>query len=647
MEEGWHLYSVTQGPPPIATRIRLAKDQPFQLAGPVESPVPESGFDQNFGIDVEYYAGTAVFRLPVVVAKAAAGGGRMLVAEAYFQACDDRMCLPPQTVKSEAPVEILAGAAPGTAVRELPLSGSPGPTVPPAAAEGERTGATIPAPPSATLSTPVPASSPAGVVPPPDATSAGPASPAASAEGPAQPAAFGSGLASPIAVARPQSFMSFIWLAMSMGALALLTPCVFPMVPITVSYFTKRAAGGRGAAFRKASTYALGIILTFTALGLLLALLLGATSLNQFAANPWINLLITAIFIVFALNLFGAFELQAPTALVNRLDRLTRRQGGSEVVGTLLMGFTFTLTSFTCTVPFVGTLLVMAAQGEWQWPLVGMVAYSTVFAAPFFVLALAPQLVAQLPRSGGWMHAVKIVMGFLEVAAAMKFISNVDLVWGWGIFTREFVLATWVGVGGVATLYLVGLIRLSHEDTQEGGARVGAGRLVTALVCLTLTVWLVTGLFGRRLGELEAFLPPATEAASTGGPTGSLAGELSWISNDYDGALAEARRTGRRVVVDFTGYTCTNCRWMEANMFPRPEVRRELDRYVRVRLYTDGDGELFRRQQEFQQKAFGTIALPYYAILEADGRPLATFPGLTRDAGEFVRFLQSGAGRAN
>jgi thiol:disulfide interchange protein DsbD len=303
-------------------------------------------------------------------------------------------------------------------------------------------------------------------------------------------------------------------------------------------------------------------------------------------------------------------------------------------VGTLLMGLAFTLTSFTCTAPFVGTLLVLASQGDWQWPLVGMMAFAGVFALPFVLLALAPQLAASLPRSGAWLNSVKVSMGFLEVAAAMKFLSNADLVWGWHVFTRDVVLATWIAVAALLSAYLLGLFRVGHDKPVE---RVGAARLVLTMICLALGVHLATGLTGRRLGEIEAFLPPAQEDIA-----GEVAGgdDLPWILNDYEAALARARQENRLLMIDFTGYTCTNCRWMEANMFPRPDVRRELEQYVRVRLYTDGQGETYERHQQFQQKTFGTVALPYYAIVDAEGAPIARFPGLTRNTAEFVEFLQ-------
>ena len=431
---------------------------------------------------------------------------------------------------------------------------------------------------------------------------------------------------------------------MVMGALSLLTPCVFPMVPITVWYFTNHASGHRREAVGQALVYAGGIILTFTALGMLMAIVFGATSLNRFAANPWVNLAITAIFLAFAASLLGMFVFTLPSSLLTRLDRATRRTGGSRVVATLLMGLTFTLTSFTCTAPFVGTLLVMAAGGRWVWPLAGMLAYSTIFALPFFVLALVPHWAARLPRAGASLNAVKVVMGLLEIAAAMKFLSNVDLVWGWGLFTRDVVLASWVGLAILIALYVLGTYRFAEDAPVE---RVGAGRFVTALASLTLAFWLVTGLTGRLLGELEAFLPPilpAGQGAAGASAPAQPGAELPWIMNDLDAALIEAKRTGRRVFVDFTGYTCTNCRWMETNMFPRADVRQRLERFVRVRLYTDGSGEVYSRQQQLQQRLFGTVALPYYVVMDEAGAPLVVFPGLTRAPEEFVGFLEKGLG---
>ena len=423
---------------------------------------------------------------------------------------------------------------------------------------------------------------------------------------------------------------------MGAGALSLLTPCVFPMIPITVSYFTNHAAGSRTKSVRLAIVYSIGIIATFTILGMLLAVFVGAAGIQIFSANPWINIVIAAIFLIFAFNLFGAFEIRIPARLLTGLDALTRRKEGegSGVVGALLMGLTFTLTSFTCTSPFIGSIMVSSANGDWQMPLLGMLAFSVVFALPFFILALIPQWVAQLPRAGGWMNSVKVAMGFLEVAAAMKFISNVDLVWQWGFFTRDVILAVWIALGLLLTIYLLGFYQLAHDSKQE---RIGAMRLLATIVSLAVTFFLLTGLFGAKLGELESFLPPDL-ASNSSGRTGS--NEPTWIDNNYEAALVQAKAGNKRVFIDFTGYTCTNCRWMEANIFPKPEVDAELRKFVLTRLYTDGEGEVYERNQQLEQEMLGTVALPYYAVVAGDGTLIASFPGLTRDAKKFVYFLR-------
>jgi len=434
-----------------------------------------------------------------------------------------------------------------------------------------------------------------------------------------------------------QSLGSFLGLAMAMGGLSLLTPCVFPMVPITVSYFSSRGSRTRRGAVLQALIYGLGIVFTFSTVGLAISILFGAGGVNQFAANPWVNLLIAAVFLAFALSLFGVYFIQAPSGLTNHLNSVTSSNLHRQGIGPLLMGLTFALTSFTCTAPFVGTLLVTAARGSWRWPLAGMLAYSTAFALPFFFLALAPQLLSQLPRAGNWMTSVKVVMGFLELAAAMKFISNADLVWGWGILTRQVVLAVWIGCGIAIAVYLGGLLRFPHEPKLQAFRPF---RVVAVCSALVATGALVPGLLGRPLGELDSFLPPLQLTQQQPAATGASSAPVAWVLNDLDRARGRAAGEHKLVFIDFSGYTCTNCRWMEANMFTRPEINSELLKFVDVRLYTDGDGSVFAKQQELQQQRFGTVALPLYAIIRPDGATVATFPGLTRDPGEFVRFLR-------
>ena len=430
------------------------------------------------------------------------------------------------------------------------------------------------------------------------------------------------------------SLAHFAWFAFGMGLLSLITPCVFPMIPITVSYFSKHLAQSRAEAVRNASIYSLGIISTFTVLGMVLAVAFGAAGVNRLSANPWVNLLITAIFLAFALSLFGVYFIRLPASWLTRLDRRTVSSG--KPAGILGMGLVFSLTSFTCTAPFIGTMLVMASRGSWHWPLIGMLAFSCAFSIPFFVLALMPQMISRLPRSGSWLNIVKVQMGFLEIAASMKFLSNADLIWRWNLFTHQVVLSIWVAIGLLMVAYLLGTLPLAQEELSS---EISVGRLLVAMVLLSTTVWLSSGLAGHPLGEIESFLPPANAAAESASSASVAPRELTWILNDYPAGWKEAQRQGKPIFIDFTGYTCTNCRWMEANMFLRPEIRAELGKFVLVRLFTDREGQPYQGQQQMEKDRFDTVALPLYAILMPSGQIKASFPGLTRDPKEFLRFL--------
>jgi thiol:disulfide interchange protein DsbD len=437
----------------------------------------------------------------------------------------------------------------------------------------------------------------------------------------------------------------FLWLAATTGFLSLLTPCVFPMVPVTIAYFSA-PEDRHSSNVRRALLFGLGIIGTFTVLGLALAALFGAAGLNRFAADPWVNLTLAALFLLFAANLFDWLELRLPWRAINAVDRSAREKPKGSSLGALLMGATFTLTSVTCTAPFVGTLLVLASQGSWMMPVVGMIVYSTAFALPFVALAFAPRMVARLPRSGQWIRSLRVLIGILEIGAAIKFVSNADLVLGWGVFTRSVVLFVWMALAIVGAAYLArGLkskftrreLQPADELRSIGGSRAAA--IIPLLAALVLAGWLGSGLTGRPLRQIEAFLPPSVPSASSAVGRGTVP---TWMLNDYAGALRSAQASGKLVFVDFTGYTCTNCRWMEANIFNRPDVGAELGQFVLARLYTDGEGEMYERQQSFQEQKFGTVALPLYAVVDSEGKVRATFTGLTRDPAEFIAFLHRG-----
>ena len=366
-----------------------------------------------------------------------------------------------------------------------------------------------------------------------------------------------------------------------------------------------------------------------------LAVTLGASGANQLAANPWVNLFIGALFTYFALSLFGMYEIQLPS----RLRQLVQKQEGrGGYAGTLFMAITFTLTSFTCTVQFVGLLLVAAAQGHWLWPALGMVIFSAAFALPFFFLALFPQYLARMPKSGGWLNSVKVVMGFLELAAAFKFFSNTDLVWNWQFFTHTSVLSVWTILMFFTGMYLLGKIQLPHDSKLEA---ISVPRMLMSIFFLTFALYLGTGLFGRPIhGLIYSYLPPKlTEEI---GMISEMNGgeEFKWFT-ELDDAFVEANIQGKNIFLDFTGYTCTNCRWMESNMFTKNEVKERFKKFVLVRLYTDG-GENHREKQQYEIDRFGTAALPFYVLLSPEDDVLGKFPGLTRDLDIFLKFLDKG-----
>ena len=571
IDTGWKLYSLNpQVGGPIATAITLG-DSAFVL-GEVTAPPPRRYPDRNFNIMAEIYTEAVRFEAPVRAHASTKSGARDLVILVQFQTCTDRYCLPPRTDTLPVRARVIADASSAALARTVPPAASPAPT-------------------TARAPLPAPVLERADFVAPTDLT----------------------------------SLLAFVWLAVTMGLLSLLTPCILPMIPITVSYFGRDADGSRGARTRAALAHAIGIVSAFTLLGFVVSVTLGAGEIVHLAANPWLNAAIAALFIAFALNLLGLFEITLPQRLLTGVSQA----GSGRAAGALVIGNVFAITSFTCTVPFIGTLLVLATQGTWRWPLLGLAAYGAAFAIPFVVLALAPRVLDRVPRGGPWMLMLKSSFAVVELALAIKFLSNVDLVLGLGVLTREVVNALWI-VAAV-TISAICLLRAR-------GQRLQPGRFAASAAALGIAVWLSGGLRGKRLGELEAYLPPhrADLAARR------ITSELSWLHDDYAAAVARARAEQKPIMLDFTGYTCTNCRWMEANMFPRDDVRALLSRYVRVRLYTDGLGEPFLSQQRMQLERFGSIGLPYYALLDARGTPIATFLGMTRDSREFGEFLEKG-----
>ncbi|MEB2360656.1 MAG: thioredoxin family protein [Bryobacterales bacterium] len=575
MDAGWHLYSLTTPRPPIATTISLAKN-PAIAGFKVYQPAPVRKLDPNFDTETETFDGKAVFLIVATIAGDAPGGSVELAAGIRYQACDDKQCLPPRRNTVTARLTIDPAAQPA----RIAIPG--GHSEP---SSGASSSAQTPAPP---------------------------------------PSAAGG---------EPQPFGTFLLVAFGLGLAAIFTPCVFPMIPITMSFFLKKEAATRRESIVQAGVFALGIIVLFSGLGLLTTAILGPFGVVQLGSNPWVNTFIAAVFLIFGLSLLGAFEITIPSNVLTRLDRASQRGG---LLGTLLMGLTFSLTSFACVGPFVGTLLAASVQSGGIQPLLGMAAFATGLASPFFFLALFPALLQRMPKSGGWLARVKVVLGFVILAAMLKYISNVDQVLQWNLLTRERFLSAWVVLFALAGLYLLGLLRMEGVRPEDS---LGAGRLLTAAALLIFAISLIPGIFGARLGELDAYVPPPSAGSGLAAP--GAAQDLAWMKNQYREALDRAKSENKPVFVNFTGYACTNCHWMKANMFTRPQIATRLKDFVLVELYTDGTDAESEANQKLQESRFSTVAIPYYAILDAGGKTIASFAGLTRDTGEFLAFLNS------
>src|SRR5579875_2373043 len=588
IQPGWHLYSPTAPiGGPIVTQIRLA-DHPAFAGYSIYRPQPLRKLDPNFQIDTETYTGEALFLIEVETAKTARGDVNV-EASVRYQACTDVKCLPP-VKKTVGTAVRFTNAAPAMTF-QFPAGYAPVPGSPVDHADLSRPGATE----TAKIRT-------------------------------------GASYAS-----ASQDLLPYLLTAFGFGLAALFTPCVFPMIPITVSFFLNQSATGnaegKASGWRQALVFCMGIVVLFTGLGFLVTALAGPFGVVQLGSSPWVNGFIAIVFFVFGLSLLGAFELRLPSGLLTRLDRAS--QGGGYA-GTLLMGLTFSLTSFACIGPIVGPLLIASVQSKGAQPVLGMVAFATGLAAPFFVLALFPSYLQKLPRSGAWMVRVKVVLGFVVLAVMLKYASNVDQVLQTHWLTRERFVAAWIILFALPGLYLLGLVPMEGIKKDE---RLGVSRTLLASLLLTFSISLVPGLFGGRLGDLDAFIPEATGGVLAGAPGTAEAAQPNYYKNQFEAALASARQENKLLLVNFTGYACTNCHWMKANMFPRPEIQAALKNLVVVDLYTDGTDNESDKNQKLEDQKFNTVSIPFYALLDADQNVVATFPQLTRNPQEFLSFL--------
>ncbi len=465
------------------------------------------------------------------------------------------------------------------------------------------------------------------------------------------------------AARRPQDqgLIGFLLTAIGFGLVSLLTPCVFPMVPITVSFFVKQSESEHHRPIYVAFVFCASIVATFTILGVGIAAIFGAAQLNRLANNPWLNIVIGTVFVVFAFNMLGMFEIRIPSTL---LTFTANKEQAGGYLGAMFMALTFTLTSFTCTFAFAGTLLVAAAQGQFYWPIIGMLAFGAAFATPFFVLALVPSLLKKLPKSGGWMNSIKVVMGLIEIGAAVKFYSVADFSWNPAdpmLFDFVFVLITWLVLSLTIALYLLGVFQLAHDVRPVG---ISVGRLVLVIAFLGLSGNLAVALIthdrggGWLMDQIISLAPPRNEnaAPAQGGATKTnlpepiISHEGIWYALDVDKAIAHATVLNQPLLFDFTGVNCANCRKMELKM-TRPHNRSRLEKFVLVQLYTDtvplGDPveveRLLKRNNRLQTEWFEDVSIPAYAVVTPDGKTiLSTFSNLEQKDGQFAAFLDEG-----
>jgi thiol:disulfide interchange protein DsbD len=629
IEPGWHVYSqfIEEGGP-IPTSFKFTPSAAYSLSGKVsETPKAVSAYDKNFDMQIAWHQTKVVFkqRIKVNSPKTTIEG----VLE--FMVCNDEKCLPPAEVEFKIPVDMGSTASA---------------TSDPALSSGE-----APADTAAALPAPIIPANPDKIV------------------SAADTATISSNMTSPA----DQGSLWGVFIAGFIGGLAaFFMPCIYPMIPLTVSYFTKKA-GSRAKGIQSAIIYGLSIIVIYVALGLIITLIFGASALNEAASSATFNLLFFVMLIVFAVSFLGAFEITLPSSLVNKMDEKSNRTG---FVGLFFMAFTLALVSFSCTGPIIGTLLVDAvSKGSYLGPATGMLGFSAALAIPFTLFAIFPSWLKEMPKSGGWLNTVKVSLGFLELALAFKFLSNVDLAYHWGIFDRDVFLVIWIIIFAVWGFYLLGKIRLSH-DSEIGF--LSLPRLFFAMLVLGFTLYMVPGLWGAPLKAISAWLPPQptqdfdlyTNQISNGAPGKTTAKKYANLFHaphnldafyDYEEGMAYAKQVNKPVLIDFTGWSCTNCRKMEASVWADKGVLSLLkEDYVLISLYVDDKTELSEAEKytsafsnkkiktvgnkwsDFQASKFGTNSQPYYVIVDQSGSTLVPPQAFNLDINNYIEFLNSG-----
>ena len=638
IDKGWHVYSTDLGDGgPISATFNIDNKSGVELLGKLKPVGKEvATFDKLFEMKVRYFENTAKF-----VQKVKFTGGAYAI-EGYLEygACDDESCLPPTQVPFKFSGVAKAGNA-ATTKTEQPKAEQPEQKVVDKADKKE--GATsVASKDSSAMMELVPATT-------------------TEAATDIQPAVASSELWKPVisdlqalGEEHGQEDMSWIYIFITGflgGLLALFTPCVWPIIPMTVSFFLKRSKDKKKG-IRDAWTYGASIVVIYVALGLAITLIFGASALNALSTNAIFNILFFLMLVIFAASFFGAFEIRLPSKWGNAVD--SKAESTTGLLSIFLMAFTLSLVSFSCTGPIIGFLLVqVSTTGSVVAPAIGMLGFAIALALPFTLFALFPSWLKSMPKSGGWMNVIKVTLGFLELAFALKFLSVADLAYGWRLLDRETFLALWIVIFALLGFYLLGKIKFPHDDDDN---KVRVTRFFMALISLAFAVYMVPGLWGAPLKAVSAFAPPMQTQDFN-----LYKNEVHAKFDDYDLGMEYARLNGKPVMLDFTGYGCVNCRKMEAAVWTDPKVSDLINNdYVLITLYVDNKTPLTEpvkiiengtertlrtvgdKWSYLQRVKFGANAQPFYVLLDNQGKPLNKSYAYNEDIPKYIEFLQTG-----
>ena len=630
IDKGWHVYSTELGDGgPISATFNVDKTSGIELLGKLKPVGKEvATFDKLFEMKVRYFENTAKFIQKVKLT----GGAYEIEGYLEYGACDDESCLPPTEVPFKfSGVAKTADAA--AAKAEQPEKKE---------VEKKEEAAPVVSKDTVAMMELVPATTT-------DASTG------------IQPAVASGELWKPViselqalGEEHTQGDMSWIYIFVTGflgGLLALFTPCVWPIIPMTVSFFLKRSKDKKKG-IRDAWTYGASIVVIYVALGLAITLIFGASALNALSTNAIFNILFFLMLVVFAASFFGAFEITLPSKWSNAVD--SKAESTTGLLSIFLMAFTLSLVSFSCTGPIIGFLLVqVSTTGSIVAPAIGMLGFAIALALPFTLFALFPSWLKSMPKSGGWMNVIKVTLGFLELAFALKFLSVADLAYGWRLLDRETFLALWIVIFALLGFYLLGKIKFPHDDDDN---KVGVTRFFMALVSLAFAVYMVPGLWGAPLKAVSAFAPPMQTQDFN-----LYKNEVHAKFDDYDLGMEYARLNGKPVMLDFTGYGCVNCRKMEAAVWTDPKVSDLINNdYVLITLYVDNKTPLTEpvkivengtertlrtvgdKWSYLQRVKFGANAQPFYVLLDNQGKPLNKSYAYDEDIPKYIEFLQTG-----